>query len=78
MNNIKELLTMTIAKKASDLHLVVGGPAYLRIDGKLTAVNEEVITAAQAKDLIFPLLNPEQKDKFWLIKNWICQWPSGA
>jgi twitching motility protein PilT len=68
MKNIKELLTVTIAKKASDLHLVVGGPAYLRIDGKLTAVNEEVITAAQAKDLIFPLLNPEQKDKFLVNK----------
>ncbi len=66
--NIKELLTITIEKKASDLHLVVGGPAYLRIDGKLVAISEEVITAAQAKDLIFPLLNPEQKDKFLVNK----------
>ncbi|MBU1323385.1 type IV pilus twitching motility protein PilT [Patescibacteria group bacterium] len=68
MLNIKELLTMTIAKKASDLHLVVGTPAYLRVDGKLAAVSEEVITAASAKDLIFPLLSPEQKDKFLVNK----------
>jgi len=68
MMNIKELLTMTIAKKASDLHLVVGGPAYLRIDGRLAAISEEMITPAQAKDLIFPLLNPEQKDKFLVNK----------
>ena len=66
--NIKELLTITIEKKASDLHLVVGMPPYLRIDGKLTAVSEEVITATQIKDLIFPLLNPEQKDKFLVNK----------
>ncbi len=68
MMNIKELLTITIEKKASDLHLVVGMPPYLRIDGKLTAVSEEVITATQIKDLIFPLLNPEQKDKFLVNK----------
>jgi len=68
MMNIKELLTITIEKKASDLHLIVGRPAYLRIDGKLMAVNEEAITAAAVKDLIFPLLNPEQKDKFLVNK----------
>jgi len=68
MMNIKELLTITIEKKASDLHLVAGGPAYLRMDGKLTAISEEVITAAQAKDLIFPLLTAEQKDKFLVNK----------
>ncbi|MCG2691939.1 PilT/PilU family type 4a pilus ATPase, partial [Microgenomates group bacterium] len=68
MLNIKELLTITIEKKASDLHLIVGRPAYLRIDGKLMAVNEEAITAAAVKDLIFPLLNPEQKDKFLVNK----------
>jgi len=68
MMNIKELLTITIEKKASDLHLVAGGPAYLRMDGKLTAISEEVITAATAKDLIFPLLTAEQKDKFLVNK----------
>lgn len=68
MMNIKELLALTIAKKASDLHLVTGSPAYLRIDGKLIAVDQEAITAAAAKDLIFPLLNPEQKDKFLVNK----------
>lgn len=68
MMDIKELLKLTIERKASDLHLLVGSPAYLRIDGKLAAVNQEVISAEHAKDLIFPMLAQEQKDKFLMNK----------
>ncbi|MDZ7586194.1 MAG: type IV pilus twitching motility protein PilT [Patescibacteria group bacterium] len=68
MKNIKELLKITIDKKASDLHLVAGLPAYLRIDGKLLAVDGEILTAAQAEDLVVPMLTPAQKDKFLVNK----------
>lgn len=65
MKEIKTLLKLVVDKNASDLHLVVGVPPNLRIDGKLTAVEgEAVLTPETAKDLIFPLLTPQQKDLF--------------
>ena len=67
--NIKAWLNLVIAKQASDLHILVGVPPHIRIDGKLGPVEGEgVVNEAQAKDLIFPLLNPEQKDQLLVNK----------
>jgi len=65
---IKQLLQIVVERKASDLHLVAGVPAYLRIDGKLIQVDQEIITPEAAKNLIFPMLTPEQKDAFLVNK----------
>lgn len=59
---IETLLEEVIKKKASDLHLQVGLPPMLRVDGSLaavtgsTALNEESVEA-----LIFAILDDEQK-----------------
>ncbi|MFH0943159.1 MAG: type IV pilus twitching motility protein PilT [Candidatus Beckwithbacteria bacterium] len=66
--DIKELLKKTIEAQASDLHLTVGSPPHLRIDGELKPVDKEILTESKAKDLIFPLLTPQQKDKFLVNK----------
>jgi len=69
MKTIKEMLKLVVDSKASDLHLVVGVPATIRVDGKLVAIEgESVLTKDSIKDLIFPLLNPEQKDLFLVNK----------
>ena len=67
--DIKKLLKLVIDKEASDLHLIEGTPPYLRINGVLGPVRgEEALTKEQVKDLIFPLLNPQQKDLFLVNK----------
>ncbi|MFC1627423.1 type IV pilus twitching motility protein PilT [Patescibacteria group bacterium] len=67
--DIKQLLKLVIDKKASDLHLIVGVAPNIRVDGKLIAIEgEEVLTKEVAKDLIFPLLSPQQKDLFLVNK----------
>lgn len=67
--DIKNLLKLMIDKKASDLHLMVGVPPALRIDGKLQPVPEEkALTAESAKELVFPMLTPQQKDLFLVNK----------
>jgi len=67
--DIKNLLKLVIEKKASDLHLMTGVPPYIRIDGKLTPVEgEAVLTAETVKNMIFPLLKPQQKDLFLVNK----------
>ena len=68
--DIKKLLKLVIDKEASDLHLVVGVPPHIRVDGSLVPVEgEKVMTKEEAKDLIFPLLTPQQKDQFLVNKD---------
>ena len=50
---IKELLKIAAEKKASDLHLVVGIPPVIRIDGDLKYLEEkDKITAKEMEAMI--------------------------
>jgi twitching motility protein PilT len=62
--DIKNLLDKTISMNASDLHLVVGIPPMLRIDGELTPVEGDKVTDVRSQELVFSLLSSEQKDLF--------------
>jgi twitching motility protein PilT len=61
---IETLLRLMVEKDASDLLITVGAPPVLRISGNLVQTDYESLTAASAKELIFSMLSPEQKDKF--------------
>src|ERR1700749_3581651 len=59
---IEVLLDQVIKKKASDLHLQVGLPPMLRIDGALVAVNgADILTEESVETLIFSILDEDQK-----------------
>lgn len=58
---MKELIELVIKRKASDLHISVGVPPMLRIDGKLIQTEYEPLTADDTKSLIFSILTLEQK-----------------
>ena len=58
---MKELIELVIKKKASDLHISVGIPPMLRIDGKLVPTEYESLSAQDTKALIFSILTLEQK-----------------
>lgn len=59
---IELLLEEVIKKKASDLHLQVGLPPMLRIDGALMASqNAPVLTEESIETLIFAILDEDQK-----------------
>lgn len=61
---IQQLLQLTIDKKASDLHIVVGSFPNLRIDGKLVPVSSEAVVSPQvAERLIKPILSAEQLER---------------
>jgi twitching motility protein PilT len=62
---ISELLRLAVEKDASDLHIAVGRPPVLRIDGKLLNVEgAQVLTAAESRRLVYSVLNDLQKQKF--------------
>ena len=59
---ISELFEYTIEKGASDLHLTVGYPPIIRVDGKLEKVNDHIIDPAEAEELILPLLSDDKRE----------------
>lgn len=59
---IEILLEEVIKRKASDLHIQVGLPPMLRVDGSLVAVNgAEVLNEEGVEALIFAILDDDQK-----------------
>lgn len=61
--DIKELLSLTIRNKASDLHLLVGIPPSVRIDGTLRPLtNYHALRTEDVELMVFSLLTPEQKE----------------
>jgi twitching motility protein PilT len=59
---IEVLLEEVVKKKASDLHLQVGLPPMLRIDGKLTPISgADLLTDEAVEILIFAILDEDQK-----------------
>src|SRR3990167_7996669 len=66
---IQQLLEIVIKRNASDLHLVVGHPPMVRIDGDLQSVDgEEVLTPQSTEAIAFEILSQEQKELFLVNK----------
>ena len=64
MININTLLKMTQDQGSSDLHLTVGMPPVLRIDGQLSVTKFPPFVREDAKALIYSMLNDDQKAIF--------------
>ena len=62
MMSIQEYLEIVVKKEASDLHLIVGSPVMVRIDGQLMPVSQAVLTPEDAESLVFELLSTEQRE----------------
>jgi len=61
---LRELLLLSIQKRASDLHLTYDSPPILRIDGKLVLTKEDPLARDQLKKMIYSILTDAQKEKF--------------
>lgn len=66
----KDLLTLDVlfqlmkSKNASDLHLTVGVPPILRIDGKLFQTPYDALTSERIQTLIYAVMSEDQKERF--------------
>jgi twitching motility protein PilT len=66
---IQQLMEVTVSRKASDLHLLVGHPPSVRIYGDLIPIpGEQPLTPQDLELLVMPLLTEQQKET--LIKTW--------
>jgi len=64
MINLREMLEQMVKMGASDLHLTVGSPPVVRVDGKLQRLQEDMLTGEVTKKLAYSMLNEKQKTKF--------------
>ncbi len=61
--DIRQLLSLTIKNNASDLHILVGVPPTVRIDGELSFLTGfPPLTSQDVEELVFALLTPTQKE----------------
>ena len=63
-NGLDALFKIAADQKASDLHLVVGRPPIIRVDGALKPVeNSAALTQEQMQELLFGIVSEPQKQK---------------
>jgi twitching motility protein PilT len=64
MKNIDELLLQVKQAGASDLHLKVGSPPVMRVDGELHDLNEPALSPEDTKDYAASLMSEKQIRRF--------------
>lgn len=64
MVTLRELLELMAKKNASDLHLTVGSPPQLRIDGKLVKTDFDVLAPEDTKKLAYSIMSEKQRQTF--------------
>lgn len=62
--HIDDILQLTVDRDSSDLHLCVGVPPIIRIDGKLYRVPYHPATAQQTQRMVYEILTDEQIQTF--------------
>ncbi len=64
MLDLEALLRESVRREASDVHVKVGAPPYLRIDGHLTPVPGEPVTAADTERVAFAIMPKSRAEEF--------------
>lgn len=62
--DMNTLLNTMIDKGASDLHITAKWPAHIRVDEKLFAVDDHILSPEETKSLVYSLLSKQQIEKF--------------
>jgi twitching motility protein PilT len=66
--NVKTLLKEMMERRATDLHITVGAPPTIRIDGELERTEYDPLTPQETQTLVYSLLKDEQKKRFEMEK----------
>jgi twitching motility protein PilT len=67
INRVDKLLRIMVDKKASDLHLAVGSPPMVRVDGDLERLKWRTLTEEEFESLLVPI-SPEKPLREWREK----------
>ena len=62
LHSIDELLTVMVERSASDLHLTVGSPAVIRVNGRLERLaDHDTLQPEEIRTLVYRILSTEQQ-----------------
>ena len=74
--DFNQLLILMAQKKGSDMFITAGRPPGIKIDGVIRNVGNEPLTARQAHDLVYSVMNEKQQKEFEETKE--CQFAIDA
>ncbi|MFK5913347.1 MAG: PilT/PilU family type 4a pilus ATPase [Woeseiaceae bacterium] len=60
----ESLLKLMVHKNASDLFITAGVAPSLKVNGKIGPVTQATLTPLQAKEIVFGIMSPAQKEEF--------------
>jgi twitching motility protein PilT len=64
MPNLHQLLKLMVDKGGSDLHLTVGSPPQIRIDGELVPIKAPPLSSVDCRQLCYSILTDAQRQTF--------------
>lgn len=64
MIDLDQLLRTAVERGASDIHIKVGSPPFIRVDGRLRPTRYETVTAADTERVSFAIMPKQRADEF--------------
>ena len=64
MTSLVAWLEALVDVRGSDLHLKVGSPPRMRVDGRLVVIEGSILTSEMAEGLLREVIRPELYDEF--------------
>ncbi len=62
--DFNSLLKLMVHKNASDLFITAGVAPSIKVNGKLTPVTQATLTPSQAREIVYSIMSPEQRQEF--------------
>ena len=62
--DMREYLASMVERQASDLYLITGAPASLKIDSEVEPLNSTTLPSGRVKQLAYSLMSDEQISNF--------------
>jgi len=62
--HVDELLNILIERRGSDLHMTVGSPPIIRVDGQLVALSYQRLTPTVMQELIYSILTDDRVERY--------------
>ena len=64
MLDLDEVLREAVAAEASDIHVKVGSPPIVRVDGRLVRTERPAVTAAETERVAFAIMPKGRAEEF--------------
>ena len=61
---IEQLLGLMAQNGASDLFVTAGVPASMKVHGQVEPLGDDALSADQAREMVFSIMNPAQREEF--------------